>query len=62
MNKHSNNCLSGQYIVDGEALIGNYDSERYIDISVEKFGVCHKSVKSNPTTSETTGISGVTDK
>ena len=62
MNKHSNNCLSGRYIADGEALTGNYDSKRYIDISVKKFGVCHKSVKSNPTISETIGISGATDK
>ena len=53
MNKHSNNSLSGRYIADGEALTENYDSKRYIDISVKKFGVCHKSVKSNPTISET---------
>ena len=62
MNKHSNNSLSGRYIADGEALTENYDSKRYIDISVKKFGVCHKSVKSNPTISETIGISGATDK
>ena len=43
-------------------LTGNYDSEGYIDFSVAKFGVCHKSEKVNPTTSEATGISGVTDE
>ena len=47
MNKKLNNCLSGRYVANGEALTGNYDSERYIDISVKKFEVCYKSVKSN---------------
>ena len=61
-NKHSNNCLSGRYVADGEDLTGNYDSEGYIDFSVAKFGVCYKSEKVNPTTSETIGISGFTDK
>ena len=61
-NKHSNNCLSARYIADGEDLTGNYESEGYIDFSVVKFGICHKSEKVNPTTSESIGISGVTDK
>ena len=26
-NKHSNDCLSGQYVSDGADLIRNYDSE-----------------------------------
>ena len=39
-----------------------YNSEGYIDFSVAKFGLCHKSEKVNPTTSETIGISGVTGK
>ena len=45
-NKHSNNCLSGRYVADGEDLTGNYDSEGYNDFSVAKFGVCYKSEKS----------------
>ena len=61
-NKHSNNCLSGRYVADGEDLAGNYDSKGYFDFSIEKFGVCHKPEKVNHTTSETIGISGVTDK
>ena len=61
-NKHSENCLSGRYVTDGADLTENYDSEGYIDFSVAKFGVCHKSEKVNSTTSETIGISEVTDK
>ena len=57
--KHSNNCLS---FTDGVDLTENYDSEGYIDFSVAKFGVCHKSEKVNPTISETIRISGVTDR
>ena len=45
-NKCSNNCLSGRYITDVVDLTENYDSEGYIDFSVEKFGVCHKYEKS----------------
>ena len=33
-----------------------------IDFFVVKFGVCHKSEKVNPTTTETIGIFGVIDK
>ena len=55
-------CLSGRYVADGEDLTGNYDSDGHINFSVAKFGVCHKSEKVNPTTSETIGISGITDK
>ena len=43
-------------------LAGNYDNKGYIDFSVAKFWVCHKSDKVNLTPSETIGISGVTDK
>ena len=42
--------------------MGNYDSDGHINFSVAKFGVCHKSEKVNPTTSETIGNSGITDK
>ena len=48
-NKHLNNCLSGWYVADEEDFTGNYDSKEYIDFSVAKFGVCHKSEKVNPT-------------
>ena len=54
--------MSGRYFADGKDRTENYDSKGYIDFSVAKFGVCHKSEKVNPTTSETIGISGVTDK
>ena len=43
-NKHSNNCLSRQYVAYGEDLTENYDRKRCIDFFVEKFGVCHKSL------------------
>ena len=43
-------------------LTGSYKNEGYIDFSVAKFGVCHKSEKVNFTISEKIGISGVTDK
>ena len=43
-------------------LTGNYDSEGYVNFSVAKLGVCYKSKKVNLTTSESTGISRVTDK
>ena len=62
MNKHSNNCLSGQYVTDGADLTGNYGSDGYIDFSIAKFGACHRSEKDNLTTSETIAISAVTDK
>ena len=61
-NEHLNNCLSGQYVVDGEDLTGNYDNEGYIYFSVAKVGVCDKSEKVNPTTSDATRISRFTDK
>ena len=61
-NKHSNNFLSGRYVADGENLTGNYNSKGYIDFSVAKFRVCHKSEKVNLTFSEAIEISEVTDK
>ena len=61
-NEHFNNCLSGQYVVDGADLKGNYDNEGYIYFSVAKIGVCGKSEKVNPTTSDAIGISRFTDK
>ena len=57
-----NNCLSVRNFTDGVDLAGNYDNKGYIDFSVAKFWVCHKSDKVNLTPSETIGISGVTDK
>ena len=56
------NSLSGRYVTDGANLTGNYDIEGYIDFSVAKFGVCNRSENVNLPPSETTGISGVTDK
>ena len=57
-----NNCLSGRYVPDGVDLTGNYDSSGYIDFSVAKVGVCHKSGKVILTPRETIGSSGITDK
>ena len=46
----------------GVGLTGNYGSEGYIDFSVAKFRVCHKSEKVNLTPCDTVGISRATDK
>ena len=40
-------------------LIRNYDSQRCIDFSVTKCGVCYKPEKVNSTTRETIGILGL---
>ena len=43
-------------------LLQGITTAGYIDFSVVKFGVCHKSEKVYVTPSQTIGISGVTDK
>ena len=60
--EHSNNRLSGRYVTNRADLTWNYDRKEYINFSVAKFEVCHKSEKVNSSTSETIGVSGVADK
>ena len=60
--QHSNHCLSGRYVVNGEDFTRNSHGKRHIDFSIRTFGLSDQPQKISPAPSETNRVSGVSNR